>query len=593
VSLLLLLLGGCCYPVREYADQAVCELAARPLDLEPAPPPDQSAARGPGQPKAQPPKGLPGRLEIPPELPGAGAPPIDLPDKTKPEERKQAIQRLYRPLPEVVPLPEPAPGPGGRPLTLADLQRLALSNSPLIRQAAADVEAAKGAAIQAGAYPNPTAGYEADQVGSSGTPGQQGGFVEQIIKTGGKLKLAQAAATMDLFNAQLAFRRAQKDLATQVRAGYFNVLVAQETLRVARALDRYTDVVYRVQVDQAVETLAAPYEPLQLRVLAVQARAAQVQALNGYTASWKQLAATLGLPALPPTQLAGRVDVPIPVYHWDQALARVLSTHTDVATAKNTVQRARYNLRLAEITPVPDVDLRVSVQKDYTGSPVLTQVGVQVGVPVPIWDRNKGGIIQAQGTLLRAVEEEHRVRDDLTSRLAEAFQRYESNRTLLRYYRDQILPDQVRAVRAIYLRHNEEPDRVSFGDIVTAQQTLVTTITTYVTTLGALWTAVVDVANLLQTDDLFQIGEEEAVAPVPDLEHLLPPPCCHPCTPLPDPHLKQADPNWPPAVPDAEERGLPAAEEKRKRGNEQGDTSQQVQGSRGAPWPRTPGLLLP
>jgi len=35
-----------------------------------------------------------------------------------------------------------APAPNGRPFTLDDLQRLAAANSPVLRQAASDVEAA-------------------------------------------------------------------------------------------------------------------------------------------------------------------------------------------------------------------------------------------------------------------------------------------------------------------------------------------------------------------------------------------------------------------------------------------------------------------
>lgn len=587
----LLLLAGCCCPVREQADRAVCEMAAHPLDVAPLLPPDQAvpipnpydervkpAGYQNADPKSKdvdhppsdpskPPSRLSERLKIPPELPGASARPIQLPplDPTKPTEREQAINRLFPPLPDLGADQFPAPGPDGQPLTLADLQRLALSNSPLIRQASADVEAAKGAAIQAGTYPNPTFGYEADTLGTGATAGYQGAFFDQVIKMGGKLKLAQAAATIDVLNAKLALHKAQNDLASQVRAGYFAVLVAQENVKISRALSRLTDEAFRIQVEQVKGAQAAAYEPLQLRVLAFQARSALVQARNRYTAAWKQLAATLGLPAMHPTELAGRVDMPIPRFLYDSALAWVLSRNTDVLTAENTVLKNRYNLRLAQITPVPDVDVHFSVMKDFTTPPFSIVNSVTVGVPIPLWDQNKGNIIQAQGNLLRAVEEAHRVRDDLTSRLAEAFERYDDTRILLEYYRDHILPDQVRAYRGAFERHQQEPDKVSFADVVVAQQTLATTISTYVTTLGSQWTAVVDVANLLQTNDLFQVGLEamptECVAPVPDLDRLPALPCCHPCNPLPDPGLKEANGVWPPAVPvHQDETALPKEE---------------------------------
>src|SRR5205823_9682116 len=169
---------------------------------------------------------------------------------------------------------------------------------------------------------------------------------------------------------------------------------------------------------------------------------------------------------------------------------------------------------------------------------------------------NQGNIIQAQGVLMRAIEEPHRVRDDLTSRLAAAFEQYDNSRILLELYRKQIIPDQVRAYQGVYQRHNTQPGTVSFGDVVNAQQTLLSVITTYVTTLGQAWTSVVGLADLLQTNDLFQIGLEapqmQPLEPVPDLDHLPILPCEHPCTTMPDPALKGADGSWPPASPGQE-----------------------------------------
>jgi len=582
--LLAFALAGCSFPVREQVDSMICDMAARPMDLTALPPTpgatgtvDGSADRvdeNVQQASVQEPvkdKPISRPLQIPLELPGVEPEP-ELPKEPKAREkaleeiRKKREKELAVPLPPLGEMAKPEPGPNGKPLSLSDLQALAQSNSPVLRAATADVQAARGAAIQAGAYPNPNFGYEGDTIGTgSGTPGAgggyQGGFVEQIIKTAGKLKLAQAAAVMDLFNAELALRRAQSDLASQVRAGYFAVLVARENARVALALARFSDAVYQVQIVKGKPAIiSAGYEPFAARVLAFQARAFLLQARNHYTATWKQLAATLGLPGMPPTELAGRVDMPIPIFEYEKALARLLSTHTDVLTARNTLQKARYNLRFAQVTPIPDVDLRVMVQKDFTTPPFLVTPSLQVSVPIPVWDRNSGNIMQAQGQLMRAIEEDHRVRDDLTSRLAEAFERYQNNRAILEYYRTRLLPDQVRAFRGIYDRYHQELDKVSFNDVITSQQTLATLVQNYVATLGAMWTAVVDVANLLQTNDLFQVGLEppptQPVAPVPDLEHLWSLPCGHPCSPLPDGGLRGADGSWP--VPFPKEAEKPA-----------------------------------
>ena len=74
-------------------------------------------------------------------------------------ERERAIDRIYPDLPPLPVEPKLLPGPGGNPYTLADLQRMAAANSPTLRQAASDVEAAKGNLIQAKTYTNPVVAY--------------------------------------------------------------------------------------------------------------------------------------------------------------------------------------------------------------------------------------------------------------------------------------------------------------------------------------------------------------------------------------------------------------------------------------------------
>ena len=125
------------------------------------------------------------------------------------------------------------PRPPEGPTDLAELQRLAVENSPSLKQAAADVAAARGTAIQAGLHPNPTVGYQGDQIGSGHTAGQQGAFLSQTIVTHGKLGLAQAAALAEVTRTEAALQQARADLLAQVRARYFALRTANESVRIA------------------------------------------------------------------------------------------------------------------------------------------------------------------------------------------------------------------------------------------------------------------------------------------------------------------------------------------------------------------------
>ena len=115
--------------------------------------------------------------------------------------------------------------------------------------------------------------------------------------------------------------------------------------------------------------------------------------------------------------------------------------------------------------------------------------------------------------------------------------------------------DQVRVFNGVFGRYlwQGRAIDVSFIDISTAQQNLAASVAGYLQALAAQWQAVVDIAALLQTEDLFQVGVEpvptECLPPLPDFDRLLPLPCQHPCSPVPPALRGTVDPTWPPAFP--------------------------------------------
>jgi cobalt-zinc-cadmium efflux system outer membrane protein len=460
-------------------------------------------------------------LQISPRLPGAEAPRVELPPRGT-EAAAREIERLYPELPPLPVEPQVLPGPGGKPYTLADFQRIAAANSPTLRQAASDVEAARGALIQAKSYPNPVVQYLQDPSNNNSTAGVQGGAIDQPIITGGKLKLGVAAAQKNLDNAILALKRARSDLATSVRNAYFTLLVDVETLVVTRALVQFSDDIYRLQTGLLKGTQAAPYEPTALRAQTQINRLAYRQAIQSYIYDWKALVATLGLPQLPLSEIAGSVDRFIPYFDYDEVRAHVLQNHTDIQTARNGVKIAQYGLKLAQVTGVwPDLDVRWSLEKDFVLAPFGTYHTLALGFPLPLWNRNKGNIISAQAALVRAGEESHRVEVTLTNNLAAAYGNYRNNLYAIDYYRRYILPDLVSYYRGVYERR--QVDRgASFGDLVFAQQNLATNVNTYIGILGSLWTSVVGVADFLQTDDLFQMAKPRELPELPDFRQMPP-----------------------------------------------------------------------
>ena len=529
---ILMLVSGCRTPPLETIDQTVADFVSHPMDVAPtvtklSNPAAHGRKRGAGPANAGGPRNAPRQADgrgaghrcaetrgrhptmssrpvlpapgtrswtisdrrrrssykIPKAVPGSEAPLVRLPlpgDPALPE----ATSRLFPKLPPLSEEPVPLPGPNGRPYTLAELHRIAAANSPALRQAASDVEAAKGLLKQAVTYPNPTIGFESGPNNNNTATGTQGFFIDQVIKTGGKLTLAGAQAQMNVYNAELALKRARSDLTTAVRTAYYNLLVDRETVRVNKALAHFTDEIFRLQADLLAGGFAGSHEPAALRSQAFLIRLAYKKAIANYIYDWKQLVAVLGVRQMPFSELEGQVDRLIPNYDYDAVVVHVLHAHTDVLTARNNLVGARYGLKLAQVIPVPDVEVRGDLWREQTIVPFQNFTAVTVSIPFPIWDQNKGNIKAAASALVRAGEGPHQVEVALTNGLAGAYQPYKTNLAAVEYYRRYVLPDQVRYYRGVFERRRIDPT-VAFGDLVQAQQTLAADVTAYLGSTGS------------------------------------------------------------------------------------------------------------
>lgn len=73
----------------------------------------------------------------------------------------------------------------GKLFTLDEAQHIAAESNPTLRQAEAEIRAAKARIQQAGLYPNPSVGYVGDEIrGGSINGGKQGFFAQQTVVTG-------------------------------------------------------------------------------------------------------------------------------------------------------------------------------------------------------------------------------------------------------------------------------------------------------------------------------------------------------------------------------------------------------------------------
>src|SRR5713101_3605760 len=124
-----------------------------------------------------------------------------------------------------------APASEQKTITLEELQQMALENNPTFAQSAANIKGAEGRKKQSGLYPNPTVGYQGEQIrGGSFHGGEQGFFVQQDIVLGGKLGLNRQIFDQELKQAETEAEEQKLRVVTNVRMSYVQALAAKRTL---------------------------------------------------------------------------------------------------------------------------------------------------------------------------------------------------------------------------------------------------------------------------------------------------------------------------------------------------------------------------
>jgi outer membrane protein, heavy metal efflux system len=384
-------------------------------------------------------------------------------------------------------------------LSLADLEQLAVQSNPTLAQAAANVETARGRALQSGLYPNPTVGYEGDRIGAAGTAGElQGVFIDQTLVTAGKLRLNRAKFTQEVSQMEAQAMAQQYRVLNGVRMRFYQLLAMQRLLDVRADLLQVAE--DAVKTTEELVNVGAANKPdlLQARIEARQERVALENARTLYLAAWQQLAAFVGNPSLPVARLHGDLEAPGAAPDFDTTLAHLLEASPELQVARAEVTRNQFALKREQVEPVPNVQVRVANGYDFDTHKDTTSVSV--GVRLPLFDKNQGNIQAAQSQLAYAQAELCRVELALRQRLARAYARYRTALAVVENYRKYNLPEAKEAYE-LYL-DSFRRRRAAWPQVLVAQRTYFQISVDYTEALDQLRRAEVAILGLLLVDGL-------------------------------------------------------------------------------------------
>lgn len=385
--------------------------------------------------------------------------------------------------------PARAQEPAG-PLTLQQALALAFDANADLSAARREVEAVDATIVQAGVRPNPDVSLlvEDTRHDTRSTTLQ----VNQAIELGGKraARIVAATSARDVANAELHAKRA--DLRAAVLTAFFDVLTAQERVRLA---DVSVELAQRATVAAARRVTAgkvSPVEETKARVAEATIGLERNQARSELASARKRLAATWGNPVPRFEQVQGQWDTLPELPAWSDLAARV-ATAPAVARARREVDRRGALAQLESSRRTPDVTFSLGVKRSEELG--RNQAIFGVSIPFPLSDRNQGNVQEALRRTDKARDELSATESRLSSDAAQAYERLQTARQETDTLQRDIVPGAQSAFDAA--TKGFEFGKFGFLDVLDAQRTLLLAKSQYLRSVSDAHRAAAEIDRLL------------------------------------------------------------------------------------------------
>lgn len=404
--------------------------------------------------------------------------------------------------------PIQAPAAGEQPvlsggMTLQELESIALTNNPAIQELAASTQKAAGFREQVTTRPNPTVGYQAQQLADRGTD-QHLAFIEREFVTANKLELNNRVLNATL-SAQLQELEAQRfRVRTDIQIRFYQALALQKQLVLIRDFIQVAE----TGVDFAEQRMKAGegtrVDILQSKILLSEVQLTQRQTEAKLHAVWREIAAISGIPEMEYTKLQGTLPDHPGIVDWEGLGSSIVTASPEYAAAHDRISRAFAALDRQEVQPIPNMTAQLGAGVDYGTNSGM--VNLQVGVPLPISNKNQGNISAAHAEICRAQMEALRIKNAIEERLAVVSKEYDTATAAIDLYSTNILPS---ASESLDLANQAyKAGEVGFVQILLARKTFFDTNLKYVDAQAQLAGAQAKIDGFMLTGALDKVSDD-------------------------------------------------------------------------------------
>jgi cobalt-zinc-cadmium efflux system outer membrane protein len=308
------------------------------------------------------------------------------------------------------------------------------------------IDFAKGQQITARLFPNPTLTVGTLTAATQGnTPAKSTEIatqVQQLFEMAGKRGYRMESAGFGAQSAEANFEDAIRQLTFTVKDAYYRVQLAQRRLALAEEnRDRFTRIL-EVNTIRFKKGYIAEVDLIRIRLQIIDFQSQIIQAIQDGNQARSDLRVLLGLSPTVDLFLTTELDYH-PIAPDIVNLQRIaLDTRPDIRAKRLTQSQRVADLKLARAYRYPDVTLGAGYSVQGPRGPDNQQMtALNLGVPLPLFNRNQGGIKQAEVSIQTADADLNKTIVQVQNDVESAYRNLRESQRLVETYRGGVLED--------------------------------------------------------------------------------------------------------------------------------------------------------
>ena len=356
-----------------------------------------------------------------------------------------SLPQAWPAAPSVHQAAEPRPTPAAR-LSLNDALALFLQQNLDVLIAKYGIEYSKGQQITARLFPNPVmsigtlSSYTQGRTLSTG--GQLFFQAQQLFELAGKRGYRIESAGFGAQSAEAAFEDAVRQLGFTVKDSYYRVQLAQRRLALAEEnRDRFSRIL-EINTIRFKKGYIAEVDLIRIRLQMVDFQSQVIQSLQEAESARGDLRQLLRLSPAMTVELSTDLEF----RRLDPEIAKLrvaaIDVRPDLRSKRFTYSQREADLRLAQAYRVPDVTVGAGYAiQGSLGPDNPQQWALNLGLPVPLFNRNQGGIRQAEVAVQTAEADLNKAVNVVENEVEVAYRNLLQSRRLVEAYVGGVLED--------------------------------------------------------------------------------------------------------------------------------------------------------